>query len=317
MRKVNRPSNQVRTPLGDVIVTSEAGAYSSIPDRPTSSSKGRKPGTGRFLIIKGNSPKTRNGVQNLGVVVQKHVKTKGLITHSKRRIGETIQSGKWKTTDPALFGKELVRKGNRIYVYESSKRPDYRSLAQEALKRVKTADDSTALEFLTTIIKGVSSGKSVIISERPRYRSNEATGTVAGDPLASARARGRRYALDQYENPDNLALLEARDYAGRNERSINELRQSGELYALLPPGKTRGFRYPKWQFDAAPNRIKAALRPFVEANANCWVIHSFMTRTRDTLKGKSPAEVILDDSQDIKSVIDLAESDLSGEQGAQ
>ena len=86
---------------------------------------------------------------------------------------------------------------------------------------------------------------------------------------------------------------------------------------MLPPGKTRGFRYPKWQFDAASDRLKAALRPFVDANANCWVIHAFMMRKRDVLGGKSPAEVILGDQHDIRSVIELAESDRSGEQGAQ
>lgn len=85
---------------------------------------------------------------------------------------------------------------------------------------------------------------------------------------------------------------------------------------MLPPGKTRGFRYPKWQFDAHPERLKAVLRPFVDADANCWVIHSFMMRKRDALFGKSPADAILDDNVDVKQVMDLAKRDLSGEQGA-
>jgi hypothetical protein len=40
-------------------------------------------------------------------------------------------------------------------------------------------------------------------------------GDHATDPLAAARARGRRWAVEEYENPDNLALRDARDYAAR------------------------------------------------------------------------------------------------------
>ena len=84
---------------------------------------------------------------------------------------------------------------------------------------------------------------------------------------------------------------------------------------MLPPGKTRGFPYPKWQFDAHPERLKAVLRRFVDANAHCRVIHSFMMRRHDALLDQSPADAILDESVDVKQVIDLAQRDLSGEQG--
>jgi hypothetical protein len=136
------------------------------------------------------------------------------------------------------------------------------------------------------------------------------------DALAAARARGRRFAVEDYRSPDNLALLDARDYAGRNERTINEKRQKGELYALLPPGKERGFRYPKWQFDADPVRLIAVLGPFASAKENSWVIHSFMRSKRGELDGHSPAEVILDTHADLGRVVDLAEQEVSGEQGA-
>jgi len=262
MRKVIRPATKASTSLGDFVVTTEAGAYSGVPDHPVPSSKGHRAGAGLFLVKK--------------------------------------------------------RKSTRVYRLKALKLADYHYLAQETLNKVTANVDSTAVEYLATVIKALSTGKPPRkVLNVSRARPVEDAHVDAGDPLAAARARGRRYALDQYENPDNLALLEARDYVGRNERSINELRQSGELYALLPPGKTRGFRYPKWQFDAPSDRIKAGLRPFVEAQANCWVIHSFMMRKRDTLGGQSPADVILDDKQNIKSVIELAERDLSGEQGAQ
>jgi hypothetical protein len=41
-----------------------------------------------------------------------------------------------------------------------------------------------------------------------------------------------------------------------------------------------------------------------------------MMRTHDALQGKSPADIILNDQDDVKQVIDLAERDLAGEQGA-
>lgn len=43
---------------------------------------------------------------------------------------------------------------------------------------------------------------------------------------------------------------------------------------------------------------------------------SFMMRKRDELGGKSPAEIILDESQDVKRVVDFAARDLAGDQGA-
>jgi hypothetical protein len=134
--------------------------------------------------------------------------------------------------------------------------------------------------------------------------------------LETARARGRRFALDEYESPENLAIVEACEYATRDERTISEQHQRGELYALLPPGKAGGFRYPKWQFDADPERLAAVLRQFAVATANAWVIHSFMLRQRNELGGKSPADVILDNTTSLASVVDLINRDLMGEQGA-
>jgi hypothetical protein len=111
-------------------------------------------------------------------------------------------------------------------------------------------------------------------------------------------------------------LLDARAYARRNERSINEERQRGRLYALLPAGKNRGFRYPKWQFDADQPRLEAALQPFVAANANAWVIHSFMRSKREDLNGCSPIDIILDPHASLDRVVELARQENGGEQGA-
>lgn len=55
------------------------------------------------------------------------------------------------------------------------------------------------------------------------------------------------------------------------------------------------------------------LRPFSDAQANGWVIHSFMRRQRDELGGKPPADVILDGTVSVAAVV---VRDLVREQGA-
>jgi hypothetical protein len=177
--------------------------------------------------------------------------------------------------------------------------------------RLLGADNKPGVvDYLKSVFEKVASGS--IDEAQPYAKLSEAR----ADPLAAARARGRRFAAEDYRNPDNLALLDARDYAGRNERAINEQRQRGELYALLPPGKERGFRYPKWQFDADPVRLAAALEPFASAKANSWVIHSFMRSQRQELGGLAPCAVILDPNAELGPIVDLAKQEMSGEQGA-
>ena len=193
---------------------------------------------------------------------------------------------------------------------------DLRELAIQAVRMLGADHVKEAVDYLTAVFKTVSMGNVPASDSANNAVAARKNVEDASDPLAAARARGRRFALEEYESPDNLALLDARDYAGRNERTINEQRQNGELYALLSPGKTRGFRYPKWQFDATPERLICVLRPFVEAKANCWVIHSFLRRKRDEIGGKSPMEIILDEGTSIAPVVNLAARDIAGEQGA-
>ncbi|WP_429573984.1 hypothetical protein [Paraburkholderia sp. UCT70] len=189
------------------------------------------------------------------------------------------------------------------------------------LEEHKEAEDYLALLFRLVSL-GVRMDEISLPEREPEVRvitPETAHGGAPGsaiDPLAGARERGRRFAAEAYASPDNLPLLQAKVYAGRNERSINEQRKAGELYALLPPGITRGFRYPKWQFDADPVRLAAILRPFVDANANCWVIHSFMLRRRAELGNRSPSAVILDPRAELAPLASLAARDLAGEQGA-
>jgi len=193
---------------------------------------------------------------------------------------------------------------------------DLRELAIQAVRMLGADHVKEAVDYLTAVFKTVSTGNVPNLNSANSPVAVQEDGMAGTDPLSAARARGRRFALEEYESSDNLALLDARDYAGRNERTINEQRQNGELYALLSPGKTRGFRYPKWQFDATPERLVSVLRPFVEADANAWVIHSFMRRKRDEIGGKSPMEIILDEGASVTPAVDLAARDIVGEQGA-
>lgn len=143
------------------------------------------------------------------------------------------------------------------------------------------------------------------------------TVTSAGaDPLAAARDRGRHYTLAELQRAENLSLRDAATYSGRSDRAINEARLKGQLYALVPPGKQRGLRYPQWQFDAGADRLSAVLAPFVEAGASCWVVHNFMQRPHEALGDTRPMDWILDASRPIEPVVSAAKSRYADEQGA-
>ncbi|MGF6288720.1 hypothetical protein [Paraburkholderia youngii] len=188
------------------------------------------------------------------------------------------------------------------------------------VKATKETVPTIGTEAGCVFAKGLSGIPALSSRNHPSVAKCEARAFVglaeAPDPLAAARARGRQFALDEYASPDNLTLLDAAAYAGRNALAINDERQRGDLYAVLPAGDAHGFRYPQWQFDAECERLRAVLAQFVAAGTNCWVIHSFMKRRRDTLDGRSPAEVILDATADIRKVVFLAARELAGEQGA-
>jgi hypothetical protein len=127
----------------------------------------------------------------------------------------------------------------------------------------------------------------------PNQPSVGVASTVPSDPLAAARARGVSYMKAQLELPENLNLDSAATYSGLSNRHINELRQKGDLYALVLEGNTRGYRYPQWQFDAERERLVPVLRSLHEKGLSCWAIHSFMMRVNEHL-GRAPREGILD-----------------------
>ena len=72
-----------------------------------------------------------------------------------------------------------------------------------------------------------------------------------------------------------IVSRDAASYSGRTA-SIEAARQRGALYALTLRGQPREFRYPRWQFDARPDRLAAVLDPFARSCSNSYVVHQFL-----------------------------------------
>lgn len=135
------------------------------------------------------------------------------------------------------------------------------------------------------------------------------------DPLAAAKSRGASYMKNELANPDNLSLVDASKYAGRSDRLINVERNKGWLYALVPEGNTRGYRYPKWQFDVPAPRLRAILDTLAPGSLSCWALHNFLTRSHSDLDGKSPAAALADGDFPIDQIIDVARRRIDQHQG--
>jgi hypothetical protein len=136
------------------------------------------------------------------------------------------------------------------------------------------------------------------------------------DAFTAARQRGKIRARTAFDQPDNLRLEDAAAYAHCEPAVIEAARQLGELYALVSPTSPRELRYPNWQFKASAQRLTAVLLPFVQAHANCFVIHQFMLGVHGVPDIPTPAQIILDSDADIEPVIRLAIDYLNADQGA-
>jgi hypothetical protein len=136
------------------------------------------------------------------------------------------------------------------------------------------------------------------------------------DRLAAAKARGASYKTTELANPDNLTLVNASKYAGRSDRVINLERKRGWLYALLSEGNTRGYRYPKWQFDVPTSRLRSVLDVLTSSSLSCWSLHNFLTRPHSDLDGKSPSAALADHTFAIERIIDVARRRVDLQQGA-
>lgn len=201
-------------------------------------------------------------------------------------------------------------------------------LVETAVALVNDASREVALSVEVQHELDAALGRIVRIFAKPnrpfRQRRSVAVGepvahtgeTVHSDPLQAARERGRLAAAREWEQPENLSLKDAALYAGRSDRAINQDRQGGRLYALVLPGRERGFRYPSWQFHVDSERLAAVLAPFVAAGASSWVIHNFLHRPQESLGGRTPADWIADAVAPIDAVVKLVDARYRDEQGA-
>lgn len=135
-------------------------------------------------------------------------------------------------------------------------------------------------------------------------------------PLEVARQRGTSYMKSELDQPDNLTLGEASAYCGRSDRVVNEARQRGDYYALVLEGNSRGFRYPRWQFDAPQARLATVLRKLDAMQASCWAKHHFLTRPSPCLAGHIPRDILIDRDADLAAVCNAVDQHFTGEQGA-
>lgn len=141
---------------------------------------------------------------------------------------------------------------------------------------------------------------------------------VSADPLAAARQRGIDYALTEWQKPENLTLQAAASYAGVSDNTINTRRQTCQIYALVAPNRSRGFRYPHWQFDVDATRLAAAIKAFSDAGQeNSWVLHNLLMRPTPELDDIRPCDYIADSSLDIKRLVQFIQRRfMGGDQGA-
>jgi len=144
----------------------------------------------------------------------------------------------------------------------------------------------------------------------------EAHDAALPSPFASARARGQQFIAAEYRKAENLALDDASIVAGCSDRVLNQRQQDGKVYALLPPGKSRGFRYPSWQFEVEPDRLGMALAPFFARKVSSWVVHHFMMRPNDALGGMRPVDYLLDANRPVDTVVAAVDDSLPRDQGA-
>lgn len=102
----------------------------------------------------------------------------------------------------------------------------------------------------------------------------------------------------------------------RPQSAIKVARESGQIYALAPPNRPHEFRYPRWQFDVEPGRLRAALAPFMQANASSWAVHNFIQRPMEALDGLRPMDSLCDPERPIGDVVELAAQRYNSDQGA-
>jgi hypothetical protein len=136
------------------------------------------------------------------------------------------------------------------------------------------------------------------------------------DPLAAAVTRGAEYMREEFFRPENLSLEEASVLTGRSERTINTERNRGWLYALLLEGNSRGYRYPKWQFDVPAARLRPILDILRSKNFVGWALHNFFVTPHFDLDDQSPSAAIANEEFPLERIANVARIRVDAHQGA-
>ena len=148
-----------------------------------------------------------------------------------------------------------------------------------------------------------------------RVQDLEVSHTVP-DSLLPALARGREVKAAEFAKATNLTLEEAARAAHKSDRSVNEERIKGQWYALLPDGKTRGYRYPEWQFNVPRERLLPVLQALRDQTVPTWAQHRFLTRPSMFLPNEAvPSEVIANESIPIEIVLSAINNRFRSDQG--
>lgn len=182
--------------------------------------------------------------------------------------------------------------------------------------RRKVAGLSTRARIRTKLwSQGASSALEAMINKAVEAKLAERL-PPAGKAVVAARERGAAWKRSEIADTNNLSLQQASAHIGLSTRVINERRNDGRYYALLAEGQTRGFRFPRWQFDVPQQRLQAVLDIAQAAGATTWGIHVFMISPSSLLDGATPRDWIGDAAKDLARVTSLARNRFHGDQGA-
>lgn len=196
----------------------------------------------------------------------------------------------------AVAGRHTMSYAGAVDIESSLSRHDSKSLAwqEKASAGTYSGVEPLGLEALREMITDIFERKMKdFLGAYTGQTSATPASAPSPAPLAAARARGESYMKSQLDAPENINLESAAAYSGFSGRHINELRQKGDVYALVLDGNTRGYRYPQWQFDAERERLVPVLQRMKAKNLGCWAMHHFMLRSNDDL-GRSPKDAVLD-----------------------
>ncbi len=107
--------------------------------------------------------------------------------------------------------------------------------------------------------------------------------------------RGRAAMLEAYERPHNLPLPEFARLANKVRQQIYKDIDAGRLLALsVGP---RGRKLPDWQLDPVKQRLTQAVLQGA-SGVDPWTLYRALSEPLEGLDGRSPVEVVTDDSVD-------------------